>query len=242
MTFWDTPGKLYNSLRPLHCTDEQSLAYLLGWKTRIIEPITDVAHISDGIPYRETKHGYVPIPAPTLGVRSCYYLEESFKLNQPANVKDYNGQVKVYARVVYKNGGFSNKIVHSEKVHDSVNFPIGEWLPGSEMPKWFARKYFIVASLRTERMQDLTETDAREYGIQRYAGGYYYRDYSKKNESKAEYLVSALDSLRSLFEFYAKEGKKKKQKRSLWNWDANPLVWSISLLHLANTDRRGRVL
>lgn len=230
MTFWDTEGKLYNSLQPLHCTESESLAYHLGWKTRIITPVSPVPdHVSDGIPYTETDSGLKPIPAPTLGPRSCYYLEEPFKLLRPIEVKDYGKRVGISARIAYQHDDQHTSLtVNSGKVHDSIDFPVNEWLPGSQLPKWLARKYFIVTSLRMERLQDITEIEARESGVKRYAGGYYYRDY-RKNESSAEYLISALDSFRSLHGI-------------LHGWEPNQLVWSIGLRCLDCTDRRVRVL
>ena len=89
-----------------------------------------------------------------------------------------------------------------------------KWVPAIHMPRWASRLTLRITDVRVERLQDISEADARAEGVEPLGIGY--RDYDLP-EQEASY-----DSARPSFE-------------SLWraingpgSSDANPWIWAIS--------------
>ncbi|OLF82699.1 hypothetical protein AWH63_06755 [Marinobacter sp. C18] len=87
------------------------------------------------------------------------------------------------------------------------------WRPSIHMPRWASRITLEITDVRVERLQDISEDDARAEGVQPFRGGYW-RNYQP---GWTQHTLAAKGSF-----------------LSLWNsingpdsWDANPFVWVI---------------
>lgn len=100
------------------------------------------------------------------------------------------------------------------------------WKPSIHMPKLVCRIFLEVTDVRVERLQDISEKDAKAEGIQFYFEEMFqenrYRDYDKKLQ--AGYGDHAVD--------YPTWRDPISSFKSLWqsingeeSWDANPWVW-----------------
>lgn len=92
----------------------------------------------------------------------------------------------------------------------------GRWRPSIHMPRWASRITLDVVSVRVERVQEITEADARAEGARRYAGeGAVYESLlgpGTWNESARGWFAELWESIN------AKRG---------FGWDVNPWVWRI---------------
>lgn len=87
----------------------------------------------------------------------------------------------------------------------------GKWKPSIHMPKKYARLFLKVTNVRVERVQDITEEDAKREGVLRIGSDTAWKDYLR-NGIRLKY---AKDSFMSLWDsIYS-------------NWDENPWVWVI---------------
>jgi len=87
--------------------------------------------------------------------------------------------------------------------------------PAMFIPRWASRITLEVVSVRVERVQDISEEDAKAEGVEldpRLEG--YYRDYldQKPRSTARESFLTLWDSIN------AKRG---------YGWDANPWVWGV---------------
>ena len=91
----------------------------------------------------------------------------------------------------------------------------GRYRPGMFMPRWASRITLEITDVRLERLNDISEEDARAEGVQFYPGegGVFYVPDVPYSGSD-----TAVGSFRILWEFINGAG----------SWDANPWVWPIS--------------
>lgn len=90
------------------------------------------------------------------------------------------------------------------------------WKPGIHMPKAACRIFLKVKSVRVERLQDISETDAIDEGIEREPGLPFvvrWKDYLNTDE-ELEFPESSFSTLW-------------KSINGSESWDANPWVWVI---------------
>ena len=105
------------------------------------------------------------------------------------------------------------------------------------MPRWASRITLEVTSVKVERLQDITEEQARKEGIERLKSG---RGYYDPTESKGMvHLGHYLPSAKAAFEILwdSLNGKPRKPGGPDISWDANPWVVAIGYTpHLVNVD------
>lgn len=103
--------------------------------------------------------------------------------------------------------------------------------PSIHMPKWMSRIWLKVKDIRVERLQDISEEDAKKEGIEyehHYDGtpefghdmGLWYKDYIKKGVSHH----SPIKSFKSLWDSI--NGEPRKDGKDI-SWKANPWVWAV---------------
>ena len=81
----------------------------------------------------------------------------------------------------------------------------GKWRPSQLMPRWACRLVLPLVSVRVERVQDITEEDAKAEGVERISS-----------------CKTARDSFRALWiSIYGQD-----------SWDANPWVWVAEWDHV----------
>lgn len=95
------------------------------------------------------------------------------------------------------------------------------WKPSIHMPKDAARIWLRITGVRMERLQDITEADARQEGVKESDLGFY-QDYLMGNNTACN---TAKESFESLWQ--AING----------NWQHNPWVWVISFEVLSTTGK-----
>lgn len=94
------------------------------------------------------------------------------------------------------------------------------WRPSIHMPRWASRVLLEITAVRVERLQDISETDARAEGIEQTVTGDGWRRYCADIEQEAAGLTpcsTAEISYRSLWESINGPGA----------WEANPWVWVV---------------
>ncbi len=96
-------------------------------------------------------------------------------------------------------------------LQDTVT-PNFRWRPSIFMPRWASRITLEIVSVRVERLQDISEEDARGEGIARAADGYWF-NYAPDGPT----IQKASDSYRTLWESINGPG----------SWDRNDWVWAI---------------
>lgn len=98
----------------------------------------------------------------------------------------------------------------------------GDWTrpkPSIHMPRWASRILLEVVSVRVERLNDISASDAMAEGIERPQGGTY-RDYGVLPESNEgyDYCTSPTASFKTLW----------KSINGAGSWDENPFVWVVT--------------
>lgn len=87
--------------------------------------------------------------------------------------------------------------------------------PAIFMPRVASRITLEIVGLRAERLQDISEADAKAEGIESAYGEW--RDYRTNPTINYPVCATAIDSYRTLWESLNGPG----------SWDANPLVWVV---------------
>ena len=107
------------------------------------------------------------------------------------------------------------------ELSDPANYAIDQkaadrrWRPSIFMPRWASRLLLEITAVRIERIQDISESDARAGGVERHDddGVTYYGPWLKGHASAVFEYRRVWDSLN------AKRGH---------GWDTNPWVWCIT--------------
>lgn len=99
-----------------------------------------------------------------------------------------------------------------------------DWRPSIHMHRWRSRLTLIVTDVRVQRLQEISEADARAEGVESDSDGW--RDYQMP---ATQCCGTARDSFRTLWDsLNAKRG---------FGWDANPWVGAVTFnVHRQNID------
>lgn len=107
------------------------------------------------------------------------------------------------------------EVVYYRADYDDGFASLAKWRPSIHMPKKAARIFLRVKNVRVERLQDITEEDARSEGCI----DYHDKMGDGKFEDVIEFDLTARDAFSYLWDtLNAKRG---------YGWDANPWVWVI---------------
>jgi hypothetical protein len=94
------------------------------------------------------------------------------------------------------------------------------WRPSIHMPRWASRITLEITEVRVQRLQDISEEDARAEGVERFLDTFYSGLEPRGKNAHA----SARGAYGSLWEHINGAG----------SWDANPWVWAISFLRITS--------
>jgi hypothetical protein len=115
---------------------------------------------------------------------------------------------------------------------DEAECAINRWRPSIYMPRWASRITLAVTDVRVQRLQDISEEDAKAEGVECLKSGRGY--YSAKHGKAAVHF--------GVYHDYAKEAF-----ADLWNtingddaWEANPWVYAISFASAPRQDEEGQ--
>lgn len=87
-----------------------------------------------------------------------------------------------------------------------------KWTPSIHMPRWASRILLEITDIRVERLNDISEADAKAEGVYLHTDGKY-----TNYLSPTGYAINAKSSFASLWESINGDG----------SWDANPWVWVV---------------
>lgn len=169
-----------------HCEIESAL--VSGFTT------TGAIHFAWACPYGQ--------PGDRLWVRETWALEDC-----GADGKRVVWQADRAARWV----GDGDETVDSEVYYLQSDYNPGRWRPSIHIPRKHSRLTLEVTDVRVQRLQDISEEDARAEGVQA-------APFCKAGRPDGMEHVEAFEDL----------WQRINSKRPGCSWDANPLVWAIS--------------
>jgi hypothetical protein len=107
----------------------------------------------------------------------------------------------------------------------------GDWTrprPSIHMPRWACRILLEVTDVRVERLQEISEADAKAEGITEFIGGWWSEHTAEDRAIQAG--STPQEGYRHLWE----------QINGPGSWDANPWVWAVSFRRLpgASTEQK----
>lgn len=138
----------------------------------------------------------------------------------------------LYVRETFSVSLAGKEIVPIFKADWETACPFQTWRPSIHMPKKYARIWLEITNVRVERLNHITELDARNEGIEtciadkkmfgaRASGMRLFRDYCRKDNSLVDHPCNGFDSSKTSF-------------MTLWesiygieSWEDNPWVWVV---------------
>ena len=135
---------------------------------------------------------------------------------------------------VYQSGGDSVPVDADEAVEWCISRPaLRTVVPSIHMPRWASRITLEITGVRVERLQDISEADAKAEGVEAvpHTAGEWMSDDVVATTRVGKHKVT-FDTYRTAF-------------ARLWNsingdgaWDSNPFVWVISFKRVGNGGAR----
>ncbi len=109
-------------------------------------------------------------------------------------------------------------------VGDAGDTKVTKWRPSIHMPKKFCRLWLEVKRIRIERLQDISEEDAKAEGIKAFKFSQGSIGYGTERLALGAMNTNAKNAFRFLWDCINGEPRKNGVDIS---WDANPWVWII---------------
>lgn len=105
---------------------------------------------------------------------------------------------------------------------------VDKWRPSIHMPRWASRITLEVTGVKVERVQEISEEDARAGGVEAIPHVGPMRAFGWKDYSGGIGFFRAAESFRTLWDsIYASRG---------YSWDANPWVWCLEFKRVEGGD------
>ncbi|WP_050978731.1 hypothetical protein, partial [Edwardsiella tarda] len=145
--------------RPIIFNDEMVRAILAGRKTQ-------TRRIVNGVPSSHDFHGWVlsSTSAKDEG-KACWAIGKSPLLNKPIRVRCPFGAIgdRLWVRETFGDCGV--RFVYRADTDDGAACQVKRWTPSIHMPRWASRITLEITDVRVERLQNITEDDARTEGV-----------------------------------------------------------------------------
>ena len=201
-------------MKPILFNTEMVKAILDGRKTttrRVIKPqpingIMTAAGLLKAIPEHMDWGGKVI--KPTYQKDDVLYVRETFGTYRACDIISY---------------AFKADYIDPKNL-EKAKLLVRRWHPSIHMPKEAARIFLRVTDVKAERLQDITDNEAKAEGTDsdvQIAGGYVNPNY-----------------YRSRFSWHVWDSTIKKSNLNRYGWDANPWVWVISFERTARPDEK----
>lgn len=127
--------------------------------------------------------------------------------------------------------------IETETIKEILTDMNWKWKPSIHMPKNLARIWSEVEEIRIERLQDISEEDAKAEGVKLHKRGVHYLDYIAKKQHTTQFYYcfkSAIRSFRSLWNLINKHTDMSKPNIE---WRENPWIWVIKYKILSTTGK-----
>ncbi len=161
-----------------------------------------------GFTYKETMKNFVNSKHAPCKVGDLIWVRETFCHQPCANAPELT---------VYKSGYPQLELSRYESIMSESEI---KWTRSIHMPRWASRLTLRVTDVRIERVQDITQEQAKKEGIRYHWlynewGGLEAHPYSRPNASIWRWYKQAVTAFERLW-------------NSIYsNWDENPYVWVI---------------
>lgn len=197
--------------RPILFNTAMVRALLAGTKTQTrrvvnIQPAPGcIGHFGPGSPFIRGERGVIRCPYGQPGDR--LWVRETWNA--------FAGWAGYYYAADYEGWG-----IGSDDDPDHVPDHAVRWKPSIHMPRSASRILLEVTAVRVERLQDISEADARAEGIfQHVRGGWHWHKHDSSNLDDWNQFGyrTARHTYQSLWE----------QINGAGSWDANPFVWVV---------------
>jgi hypothetical protein len=152
--------------------------------------------------------GYKPVFG--FGLMGYEVNDEIYSIKRPYEIGDILWVRESFAPDYFDNHDPAYKADWNKTAAEYVNEP--KWKPSIFMPKEACRTWLKVTDVRVERLQDITQQDAVDEGIE-------HRNERFKNYDIDEFKFSS--PISSFISLWVKINGKE-------SWDANPWVWVVS--------------
>ncbi|HGK8567299.1 TPA: hypothetical protein ACJ753_004107 [Yersinia enterocolitica] len=194
-------GSVNSKERPILFNAEMVQAILSGRKTQTRRIISEkTLHLFDVAASAGECH-----PLGLCDQRSQSYYLEFCPLGNPGD--------QLWVREAFAAGLCTESTLAYRATHKTEDLEEGwgetiKWTPSIHMPRWASRINLLITGVRVERLNDISEQDARAEGVKAWRG-------------LAEELVGGKLAFFELWDsiYGQKEGE---------NWQANPWVWVIN--------------
>jgi len=201
--------------RPILFTGEMVKARDAGIKTmtrRIIKPQPKVI-VGDKNILSDVCRAKLKINCPYGTVRDRLYIKEDYKYSIQ------NGDILVDYRDKYNESGI--RLFHISNLDQKTRDRLwagkqNVWKSKLLMFKFMARRFDEITNIRVERVQDISEADAKAEGVYKYRDENCYKIYTTTTSFGAS---SPVFSFQSLWDSINKDRG--------YSWESNPWVWII---------------
>lgn len=202
--------------RPILFNGDMVRAILRGDKTQTRRPVR-VRKPSDHLVFASPHASAIcpfGIPGDRLWVRETWRAG----IRDPEYLMDLvtGDNCDVHYRADGENGRWTLETIKNGTLQSAPAAP-PPWRPSIHLPRWASRLTLEVVSVRAQRVQDITEEDAKAEGVERISDGYW-MEYGPR----ARCVASARESFASLW-------------RSIYgaaSWEVNPWVWAVTFKRL----------
>ena len=161
------------SEKPILFTAEMILAIREGRKTvtrRVIDLPDDVIWDFTGVmkdgSYRFSHQGDKDLIDGLCFRKPRYQVGDLLWVKETWGIFDTDAHEDI--AIAYKAGPDNEVVWHKDKASLFKDYKVGKWRSSRFMPKWVARDWDEVISVRAERLQEITEEDAIAEGLTEY--------------------------------------------------------------------------
>jgi hypothetical protein len=207
--------------KPILFNTDMVRAIMDGRKTvtrRVIKPqptYEDAFWKLGGAGWSDNINSLYPVPGHSLYNRMPYKPEDILYVRETWELEEFydNG-----AMIKYRAGGELpiDYDYEGETYYKLLKFAEDGWIPSLHMPKEAARIWLRVTDVRVERLQDITEEQAKA------EGGIDNRGFIHSYDNEHESIHTGREDFVKIW-----DSTIKKSDLNIYGWEANPWVWVI---------------
>lgn len=208
--------------RPILMTPENAQKCHDGTKTQTRRAVKDFGSFHNGVLHCGGKHGLPKALCPYGVVGDRLWVREAWQ-EKAWSLTDLNhaGCLDAPKNPSETYLGEALYVIHKYGYNQSIG-DVGPWKPSIHMPRWACRTVLEIAEIRVERLQEISEDDAKAEGVTRIDQGREYYFSAMRSEPDHRNWVDPTDAYKELWESINGVG----------SWSQNPWVWVITFRNL----------